>query len=106
MVNNRMRAVHPGEVLREEYLRPLGMSPGELAKALNVTKSRVSEIVSERRRVSANTALRLARYFGGSESDAQGWINLQAAYDLKVAQIALGKEIAKQVQPRSNSTRS
>lgn len=106
MFNNRMCAVHPGEVLREEYLRPLEMSPGALAKALNVATSRVVAIVQERRGISANTALRLARYFGGAESDAQGWINFQATYDLKIAQKALGQEIAKQVQPRTKSTTS
>jgi addiction module HigA family antidote len=75
-----MRAVHPGEVLREEYLLPLGMSVNALAKALDVPATRIHEIVKERRAVTADTAARLARYFGG---DAASWLALQASYDLK-----------------------
>lgn len=89
-----MRPVHPGEVLREDYLEPLGMS----ANALCVTAARINDIVRERRGVSADTALRLARYFGG---DAQSWLNLQTAYDLRVAEIESGKEIARAVAPRA-----
>ena len=93
-----MRPVHPGEVLREDYLEPLGMSANALANALCVTAARINDIVRERRGVSADTALRLARYFGG---DAQSWLNLQTAYDLRVAEIESGKEIARAVAPHA-----
>ena len=78
---NRMRAVHPGEVLREDYLAPLGLSVNALARALGVPATRIHEIVKERRGVTADTATRLARYFGG---DAASWLVLQANYDLKM----------------------
>ena len=96
MFKNRMRPVHPGEVLREDYLKPLGMSANALAQALHVPASRVNDIVLERRGVTADTALRLERYFG---SDAQGWINMQATYDLKIAEKTTRKSIAAVVQP-------
>jgi addiction module HigA family antidote len=73
-----MRPVHPGEILREDYLVPLGMSATALAKALNVPGARIGAIVRERRAVTADTATRLARYFGG---DARSWLNLQASYE-------------------------
>ncbi|MGA8610299.1 MAG: HigA family addiction module antitoxin [Xanthobacteraceae bacterium] len=78
-----MRPVHPGEVLRTEYLEPLGLSAHALAKALRLTPSRINDIVLERRGITADTAVRLAHYFGG---DAQFWLNLQAMYDLRIAQ--------------------
>lgn len=102
-MKNGMRPVHPGEVLREDYLKPLGMSANALAKALHVPASRVNDIVLERRGVTADTALRLTRYFGGSDEDAQGWINMQATYDFKKAQAELAKSIAKEVQPREEA---
>lgn len=77
---NRMRAVHPGEILREDFLEPLGMSVNALAVALAVPATRIHAIVRERRAVTADTAERLARYFGG---DAASWLALQASYDLK-----------------------
>ncbi len=91
-----MRAVHPGEVLREEYLVPLEMTPNALAKALHVTPARINEIVREKRGVTPDTALRLSRYFGG---DPRSWLNLQLAYDLKVAEVALSAEIKKEIRP-------
>jgi antitoxin HigA-1 len=75
-----MRAVHPGEVLREDYLAPLGLSVNALAAALGVPATRIHEIVKERRAVTADTAARLARYFGG---DATSWMVMQANFDLK-----------------------
>jgi antitoxin HigA-1 len=93
---NGMRPVHPGEVLREEYLKPLGMSANALAKALRVPASRINDIVLERRGVSVDTALRLVRYFGG---DVQSWLNLQLTYDLKIAQKTIAPKIAKEVEP-------
>jgi addiction module HigA family antidote len=94
MTKNGMRPVHPGEILREDYLKELGMSANALAKALKVPAPRVNDIVRERRGVSADTALRLARYF---DSSAQFWLNLQAMYDLRVAEIADGKRIRREV---------
>jgi addiction module HigA family antidote len=77
---NQMRPVHPGEVLREDYLLPLGLSVNALAVALGVPATRIHEIVKERRAVTADTAARLAKYFGG---DAVSWLVMQANYDLK-----------------------
>ena len=96
MFKNGMRPVHPGEVLREDYLVPLEMSANALAKALNVPAPRVNDIVRERRGVSADTARRLARYFGG---DARSWLNLQAAYDLRVAELENARRIEREVKP-------
>lgn len=93
---NAMRPVHPGEILREDYLVPLGMSPHALSKALHVLPARINDIVLERRGVTPDTALRLARFFGG---DAQSWLNLQQSYDLKIAEKALLSKILKEVQP-------
>lgn len=96
MARNGMRPVHPGEVLREDFLVPLNMSANALAKALNVPAPRVNDIVRERRGVSADTAMRLARYFGG---DARSWLNLQAAYDLRVAETENTKRIEREIIP-------
>jgi antitoxin HigA-1 len=97
-ITNGMRPVHPGEVLREDYVIPLGMSVNALAKALHVPTPRLNEVVRERRGITADTALRLARYFGG---DAQSWLNLQAMYELRMAEIASAKKIEREVQVRS-----
>jgi addiction module HigA family antidote len=96
MIKNGMRPVHPGEILREDFLVPLGISANALAKALNVPAPRINDIVRERRGVSADTAMRLARYFGG---DARSWLNLQAAYDLRVAEIQNAKRIEREIAP-------
>ena len=96
MVKNGMRPVHPGEVLREDYLKPLGLSANALAKQLGVPASRINDIVLERRGVTADTALRLTRCFGG---DAQSWLTPQTIYDLKVAEKVNAKLIASQVTP-------
>ncbi len=96
MPKNGMRPVHPGEVLREDFLIPLNMSANALSKALSVPAPRINDIVRERRGVSADTAMRLARYFGG---DARSWLNLQAAYDLRVAEIENAKRIQREVEP-------
>ena len=82
-----MAPVHPGEILLEEFLEPLGVSQYQLAKAVSVPARRINEIVHGQRRISADTALRLARYFGTSE---RFWINLQARYDLEVEKDRLG----------------
>ncbi len=96
MFKNGMRPVHPGEGLREEYLVPLGLSVNALAKALSVPTPRLNAVARERRGVSADTAMRLARYFGG---DARTWLNLQAAYDLRVAEIANARRVEREVVP-------
>ncbi len=96
---NRMRPVHPGEVLREDYLMPLGMSPHALAQALKVPPSRVNDIVLERRGITVDTAMRLVRFFGG---DVQTWMNLQTAYEIKTAEAVLGPRIAQEVRPRES----
>jgi addiction module HigA family antidote len=92
---NNLRPVHPGEVLRDDYLLPLGMSVNALAVALGVPATRMHEIVKERRAVTADTAARLARYFGG---DAASWLVLQANYDLKT--LPTLKDIEQQVRSR------
>jgi len=95
---NKMRPIHPGEVLREEFLDPLGLSAHALAQALRVPAPRVNDIVRERRSVSPDTALRLARHFG---TTPQFWLNLQASYDLKLAMREAGAKIAREVEPRA-----
>jgi addiction module HigA family antidote len=96
MFKNGMRPVHPGEILREDYLVPLGLSARALANALHVPAPRINDIARERRGISADTALRLARHFGG---DARSWLNLQAAYDLRVAEIKSARRISREVAP-------
>jgi addiction module HigA family antidote len=98
MVANKMRPIHPGEVLREEFMAALGLSANALAHALGVTPARINDIARERRGITADTALRMARYFG---TDARSWMNLQAAYDLRVAEIAQAKRINATVRPRA-----
>jgi len=82
-----MPPVHPGEILQEEFLAPLGVSQYQLAKAVDVPARRINEIVHGQRRITADTALRLSRYFGTSE---RFWLNLQARYDLEIEKDRLG----------------
>lgn len=96
MSKNGMRPVHPGEILREEYLAPLGMSVNALSAMLHVPATRMNEIVRERRGITPDTALRLAALFGG---DASSWLNLQQTYDLKNTEAKVANLIAKQIQP-------
>ena len=96
MFKNGMRPVHPGEILREDFLLPMGLSANALATALKVPAARVNDIARERRGVTADTAMRLARYFGG---DARSWLNLQSAYDLRLAEIENAKRIAREITP-------
>lgn len=96
MIVNKMRPIHPGEILREEYVLPLGLSANRLAIELRVPVTRISKILNEERAVSPDTALRLARYFGG---DAQTWLNLQTAYDLKKAIAESGADIESSIRP-------
>jgi antitoxin HigA-1 len=89
---------HPGEVLLEDYLKPLGMSQYALAKALGVPQIRISQIVNGKRAITPDTALRLARYFGTS---AEFWIGMQATSDLERARDEIGVAIAAEVKPRA-----
>jgi addiction module HigA family antidote len=98
MIKNGMRPVHPGEILREDFMEPLGLSANALARALHDTPARINDIVREKRGVTADTALRLARYFGG---DAQSWLNLQTAFDLRTAEQTAHGVILQEVQPRA-----
>jgi antitoxin HigA-1 len=93
-----MRPVHPGEVLRDDFMSPLGLSANALARALAITPARINDIVRGRRGITADTALRLARYFG---TDAQSWLNLQTNYDLRVAEATAIRSIVRQVKPRA-----
>jgi addiction module HigA family antidote len=94
---NKMRPIHPGEILREEFLIPLNMSAHALALELKVSAPRINDIVRERRAISPDTALRLARYFGNTP---QFWMNLQTSYDLKCAEREIGQKITKEVHSR------
>lgn len=94
--NNGMRPIHPGEILREDYLKPLRLSANALAQALRVPASRINDIVLERRGVTVDTAFRLVRYFGG---DVQTWMNLQTAYEIKVAEATLARKVEEEVTP-------
>ncbi len=86
-MKRKLPAIHPGEILREEFMLPLGLSSNALAKALGVTPARINEIVRGKRGITADTALWLARFFG---TDVQSWLNLQQQYDISCAQDALG----------------
>jgi addiction module HigA family antidote len=94
----RLEPVHPGEVLADEFLEPMGISQYRLAKDISVPPRRINEIVHGTRAVSADTALRLARYFGTSE---RFWLNLQAQYDLDVEHDRVGSRIEREVTPRA-----
>ena len=94
----KLPPIHPGEILREEFMKPLGLSSNALARALEVTPARINEIVREPRGISADTALRLARYIG---TDVQSWMNLQTHYDIQCAEDAAGPAIQR-IAPRMN----
>ncbi len=89
--------IHPGAILREDFMLPFSLSANALAMALHVPQSRLGEIVAGRRLVTADTALRLARHFGTTPAF---WLNLQATHDLRVAEIEHGREIAAEVEER------
>jgi addiction module HigA family antidote len=95
MAYRKLPPIHPGEVLREEFLVPLSLSQYRLAKDTNVPPRRINEIVRGSRAISADTALRLARYFGTSE---RFWLNLQARYDLEVQKDRLGNRLHREVK--------
>ena len=89
-----MAPVHPGEILMKEYLQPMGITQYRLAKEINVSPRRINEIVHGKRAISANTALRLSRYFGTSE---QFWMNLQMRYEMELEKDLLGDKLEKEV---------
>jgi len=91
-MNNTLIAIHPGEILREEYLQPLGLSPYQLAKELHIPRTRIERLVAEKTPVTLDTALRLARFFN---TTAQYWLNMQMAYDVKTVPLTMQDELAK-----------
>lgn len=98
--SRRLPPVHPGEILRADLMAPLGLSINRLARDLRVPVTRMSEIVNGRRSITADTALRLARYF---ETTPEFWFNLQSAYDLDVATRASAGQIKRDVRPRASA---
>ena len=95
MSQQKLNPVHPGEVLLEEFLKPMGISQNRLANSIGVPPRRINEIVLEKRSVTADTALRLAQYFGTS---AKFWLGLQSDYDLDITSDKVGRRIQKEVQ--------
>lgn len=93
---NGMRPIHPGEILREEFLAPLEMSANRLGIALRVPANRVTEILNGNRGISAETALRLARFF---RTTPQFWLNLQQAYEIRSAELEIGAKIEREIEP-------
>ena len=96
MKTSKMPPIHPGEILREEFIKPRGLSQNALARALNVPPRRINEIVLEKRAITADTALRLARFFGTS---AEMWTGLQADYDLRLVRYEKARTIEREVEP-------
>jgi addiction module HigA family antidote len=95
---DRLPPIHPGEILSEEFLSPLGMSAHQLAMALRVPGTRINDIVNEKRGITADTALRLSRYFG---TTSRFWMNMQASWELEVAEDQVGNAVRRDVLPRS-----
>jgi addiction module HigA family antidote len=95
-MGRKLKPVHPGEILREEFMAPLGLSMNRIAMDLRVPVTRIAEIVNKRRSITADTALRLARYFKNS---AAFWMNLQSRYDLEVAEDEIAKKVERDVRP-------
>ena len=89
-MSRKLQPIHPGEVLREEFMKPMGLSSNALARALEVTPARINDVVRGQRSISADTALRLARFFGTS---AEVWLNLQLQFDVQTAEDAAGAAI-------------
>ncbi len=98
MATKKLRPVHPGDILRNDFLEPLGITSYRLAKELGVSRPTVTQLVARRRNVTAEMALRLPRYFGTSAQVRQ---NLQSQYDLEVATTKIGKTVNQQIRPRS-----
>ncbi|HZD59894.1 MAG TPA: HigA family addiction module antitoxin [Anaerolineae bacterium] len=100
MMKKKLRSVHPGEVLLEEFLKPMNMSQNRLAINIGVPARRINEIVLGKRSITADTALRLARFFGTS---AEFWLGLQAQYDLDVTAEALGERLEREVKRHADA---
>ncbi len=100
---SRLPPVHPGEILRDEFLRPMELSVYRLARALKISRPRLNDVVRGRRRVTTDTALRLGRYFG---TTPEFWINLQTRYDLDLAERTVRTRIEREVEPRAATTPS
>ena len=98
MKNLILGPIHPGEILLEDFMKPLAITQYALAKAISVPPRRINEIVHGKRAISADTALRLGRYFG---VDPQSWMNLQSHYELEIAAQNLGEKLESEVNPRS-----
>jgi addiction module HigA family antidote len=96
MAKKKLNPIHPGEILHEEFLSPMEISQYRLAKDIHVPPRRINEIVHGKRAITADTALRLARYFGTS---AEFWTNLQSAYELDVARQEIGGKLEKEIEP-------
>src|SRR5260221_9619412 len=96
MMAGRLKRVHPGEILREEFMAPLGLSMSKVAMALRVPVTRIADIVNERRGITADSALRFARYFRNSPAF---WMNLQTRYDLEVAEDEIARQVERDAQP-------
>ena len=96
MIKNNLRPIHPGEILREEFLLPLGLSANALSLALRVPATRIHEVVRQRRGITSDTAIRLARYFN---TTPQFWLNLQTNFNLKQTSIQVGDIILREIQP-------
>jgi antitoxin HigA-1 len=95
-MTTKLQPIPPGEILFEEFIRPLGISQNQLARDLEVNVGRINDIIHARRGISADTALRLSVYFG---TTAEFWLNLQTRYDLKMTTMAVGDEIRRAVRP-------
>jgi antitoxin HigA-1 len=98
LMKRQIPPVHPGEILMEDFLKPMGMTQYKLAKSMGVSQRRIGEIIAGKRSITADTALRLARVFG---TDAQSWMNLQTHYDLMVAEERLSGRLEKEVTPHA-----
>jgi antitoxin HigA-1 len=97
MINKKLPPIHPGEVLQQEFVVPMGMTQNKLAMELHVPARRINEIVLGKRSITADTALRLSRYFKNS---AQFWLGLQMDYDLDIAEDKMDEKILREIQPR------
>jgi addiction module HigA family antidote len=96
MTEEKLRSIHPGEVLLEEFLRPMGLSQNQLALSIGVSPRRINEIVLGKRSITADTALRLARYF---DMSPQFWLGLQMDYDLDITEEAMAERLKQEVRP-------
>ncbi len=97
----KLKPIHPGEILREEFMKPLGLSMNRMALDLRVPVTRIADIVNERRGITADTALRFARYF---QNSAAFWMNLQSRYDLEVAEDEIAHKVERDVRPLESET--